>query len=688
MKNKKMTTEMKLKIVYILVFIIGNLLNAMAIVNINKVNNWNMTFSMFMSNILGNLGIIVILFSLAILMGKKDRTIGKVLLIETIILSVFMIGITIYYGYYKMFPSFYNLKAFRSESNEDTFVFLIEALVELVKNTKMIYGTPILVIIFLYVIAFRKKQDKEYLDYRSIPSKKRLYYVLIVFLVGTLLTLISQKLYQIQIKDTWHEDNITTTYGIQSKGVLYYYLGEADEYFITGKSEVSEADVDEFLEELSEYEEDERISFIDGNKIANNSDLNGVFSGKNLLLIQLESESNFLIGLKVKKGDEYIEVTPNLNSLVGKAVYCNNYYTTVGIGNTSDAEFTALTGINPIGSSYTVYEYNDADYETLPGLFSDAGYYTLASHANTGNFYLRAKNYIDTYGFDEYLDKEYFVENGLYNENELIHGWIGDAQFLEYTIDEMQKKSLTTNSSIFCFPITVSNHIPYEIGKATNFFNQKELLFPEGLPGIDEDFTNYLEHASYNDYAIGKAIESLKEKGMADDTVIILYGDHGCGMNIYEMFYEHPEMFINDINPIIEYNDDEEERNLLEQQFLLNIPFFIYDVSESETVPSQVITLVRDHSCLKRTIANLFGLDTTYYLGVDILSSSKTISYNPRNLTMIGDGLVLSGSSGKYVYTNDSIIYTEEEIGIIIDNALAYKDINDKLLTYNIFKRK
>jgi hypothetical protein len=126
---------------------------------------------------------------------------------------------------------------------------------------------------------------------------------------------------------------------------------------------------------------------------------------------------------------------------------------------------------------------------------------------------------------------------------------------------------------------------------------------------------------------------------------------------------------------------------LLEQQFLLNVPFFIYDVSESGNVPGQTISLVRGHESMKRTIANLFGLNPQYYLGVDILSTNKTTCYNPRNLTMIADGMVVSGSSQKVVCT-EGVYYSPEEVLKIISGTLEYKALNDKVFKYKIFLDK
>ena len=670
------------KIWVIIFFIVINLINAMMIIRINKANNWLTTPGMTFNSILGNIGFIAVLLSLALIFCSQEKRLMIALVVETIILSVLLIGITMYYEFYKMFPSFYNLTVFNGESSEDALEFIISSIIELSKNTKWIFGLPIVAIVVLYIF-INKNNDL----HKEISLSSRKYQASIIFLIGVLLLGGSEKFYQQMVKGTWHEENTTVTFRLQAKGVFNFYLGEAIEYFITGEDEPEPEKIEEQLKKLKKYQNDSQISFIDNSEIKNNELYKGIFAGKNLLLIQLESESNFLIVLKVKVGTEYVEVTPNLNRLVDKSIYCNQFYTTVGIGNTSDAEFTAMTGINPNGNRYTVYEYYDQAYETLPKLFREKGYFSFATHANAGFFYSREENFINTYGFDLFLEKNYFEESILDYQDKLVHDWVGDVSFLEQTVKEMKLQKEDTGKAIFSYSITVSNHLPYYLNKEQGFYGQKELLFPHGVEGISENYINYLEHASYNDYAIGKAIEALENEGLADDTVVIIYGDHGCGIDIYEMFYQTPELFINEINPIIEYVEDKNSRDLLEQRFLLNVPFFIYDVSESGKLPPKIISLVRGHESIKRTIANLFGLEAEYYFGVDVLSDAKTSCYNPRNLTILADGIVVSGSSGKRVFT-DYYTYKDTEIDRIISGTLEYKNINDKILKYKIFLNK
>lgn len=679
----------KYKYIYIASFFILNLVDVLLITLLNKGFNWETSFFMIINSFVGNLGIILFAFSLSILNSRTDIGIARNLLIATGFFSFFMFGVSLYYGYYKMFPSFYNLDTFGGEGGLESLDFLLSSVLKLLVVSNPLFLLPFVFVLVGYLLIFRgHKENIEYQNHYSIKKGKKGFLVIVLTLSSVLCVLASLKAKDIYVKSTWHEDNKTVLYGIQSCGAYGFYVDELCEY-VFGKPEEKATNDEEFLKELEQSQESTSINLVTNEEIKN-SKYTGVFEGKNLLLIQMESMSNFLIGLQANINGEYKEITPVLNNLVGKSVYFSNYYTTVGIGNTSDAEFSAMTGLTGLGNLYTVYNFMGENYEALPKQFSKKGYSTFSTHANMGYYYLRNTVHIDSYGFDKHIGEEQLIEAGIEDENTIfVHDWIGDKQFLEYSVEEMARLNKETNKPVMDFSITVSCHIPYDLkdSEEGTFFSQTDLLFPEDWSNglVEKDFINYLEHAYYADYSIGKALEKLEELGIKDDTVVVLYGDHGMGLEMFNMFYEAKELFKNDINEMIEYNVDPLQRELLEQQFLLQVPMFIYDASNSEVLPSQTIDLVRNHTCLKRTISNLFNLESDYYFGIDALSDNKTYSYNPRNLTFVIDDAVVSGSSGKYVVIDKDREIPKEQVASWRKEILKQKSFNDKILNYKVF---
>ncbi|MGD9605415.1 MAG: LTA synthase family protein [Bacilli bacterium] len=685
----------RFKIIFVTLFILLNTLNCYLLTTnlvFRELSPYPRNIFMITNSFFGDFGIMIIFISLALILYKNDYNRMRFLMIVSIFLSILYFAFTIYFGYYGMMFSFYNLAAFASTGGGDAFGFLLASLLTLLAYAKPFFLLSSITLIVLFIVKVRKhRHDPLIRQYSFLKNPQRFSIGTSLLIVGALIMTSSLSAYQVEIDDTWYEDNNTPLYGTETIGFLNYYIYDAYSYLFTSKEGYNDEMKQELLEEIAAFRNEEQASAIDG-EVVGNSPYEGVFAGKNLLLIQLESMNNFVIGLKVEVNGEWVEITPNLNKMLSSSVYFNNYYTTVGIGNTSDSDFTNMTGLYPVGPIYTVYEYADVLYPTLPNMFKDKGYYTFSSHANTGIFYERSTLFPDLFGFD----KHYAEEDFDINEDQLIHTWLNDVDFLKNTIDIMANDE--SGKPIFTYAITISAHMPYreptDSSATDSWFVGKQNIFPEDFTVVENDslnaqFVGYLEHINYTDYAIGQAMAELEARGLADDTIVVLYGDHGCGLDIYEMFYESNDMFQSDINDLI-VDSGLPTQNLLERRMLSNIPFIIYNPNyenESDLLPSQTINLVRGTTSTVRTMASLFGLSQEYYFGVDDLSSQRTFTYNPRNHDIFADGIVISGTSQEYVLFDDQYasFYTYEKRQEIIVAFQRYKDLNDKILKYEIF---
>ncbi|HBP25614.1 MAG TPA: hypothetical protein DD618_01495 [Acholeplasmatales bacterium] len=685
----------RFKIIYVSVFVLLNTLNCFLLTTnlfLKDLTPYPRNIFMFTNSFFGDFGLMIVLVSLALILCKNDYRRMRFLMGTSIVLSILYFGLTVYFGYYGMMFSFYNLAAFASPGGGDAFVFLLASVPTLLTYSKPFFLLSAVVMVVLFVVFVRRhRKNPEIRQYSFISKSNRFTIGFSVLLIGVLVMANSLSAYRVEIDDTWYEDNTTPLYGAETVGLLNYYLYDAYSYFFTEKQGYSDQKRAEIEAELEAYRAEITASPIDGTLLGN-SEYEGLFAGKNLLLIQIESMNNFVIGLKVEVDGEWVEVTPNLNAMLADSVYFNNYYTNVGIGNTSDAEFTVLTGLYPVGPTYTVFEYAQVQYPTLPKMFKAAGYSTFSAHANTGIFYERSTLHPSLYGFDYHYAEEDFE----ITEDQLIHTWLNDHDFLMENIDLMQAAS--ASGPVFSFAITISDHMPYrrptDVALEDNWFPGKTNLLPAGYRVaendiLNEQFVGYLEHVSYTDYAIGAAMDYLETAGLAEDTIVVLYGDHGCGIDIYDMFYESPDQFSNDLNGIIT-DTGLDTQILLEREMLTNIPFIIYDPSYDETtsvLKAQTVSLTRGSNCTTRTIASLFGLDQEYYFGTDALSDQRTFTYNPRNLDIFVDGAIISGTSQEFVVTDEAMVdfYTPQKVIAIIDSFLEYKDFNDKLLRYEIF---
>lgn len=312
--------------------------------------------------------------------------------------------------------------------------------------------------------------------------------------------------------------------------------------------------------------------------------LEGIAKGKNLIVIQLEAYQNFLIGSTY---NEQV-LTPNINALLEQdSIYFNNYYSTIGKGNTADAEFSTLNSLYPVidGESYRLYTENT--YNGLPWQLKEEGYATYGFHGNEPSFWNRENAYpyqgIDNFYHSENLDASDVIGLG-----------VSDSSMFRQMVDIVKEEE----KPFFSFVVSLTSHHPYEM--------PKEHCELEILPEDEgSKFAGYLQAIHYTDKAIGELVASLKENGLYEDTVIALYGDHH-GLNC--------TMDDNDVYVGRYLNKDYGYEEMLKVPCIIHIP--------GSGVNKTVSTL----GCMVDflpTVASLMGLDIEqpYIMGQNLLTA-------------------------------------------------------------------
>ena len=240
----------------------------------------------------------------------------------------------------------------------------------------------------------------------------------------------------------------------------------------------------------------------------------GVAEGRNLIVVQLESFQNFVIGLEYNGQ----EVTPNLNRLLlDNTVYFDNYYQQIGSGNTSDAEFASNNSIYGSLMSYTYKLYGGQNYfRGLPVMLQEKGYETAVFHAyENKNFWSRQDAYPNL-GFQKFYggltDRP---GDGVYDMREWMGWGLTDTYFYEQTIELMDE----LEQPFYSYVISLSNHHPYIM--------LDHYQFIEYLPEDEGTIVgHYLNSAAYTDHALAQFFEALKEKGIYENSIIAIFGDH------------------------------------------------------------------------------------------------------------------------------------------------------------------
>ncbi len=312
----------------------------------------------------------------------------------------------------------------------------------------------------------------------------------------------------------------------------------------------------------------------------------GIAKGKNLIVIQVESLQNFVVGATYNGQ----VLTPNINALLGKdSIYFSNFYANIGKGNTVDAEFTSLNSLYPVidREAYSLYTTNT--YNGLPWLMRNEGYSTLAIHGYEGSFWNRENAY-PYQGFQEFYSQEDL------NSDEIIGLGISDKSMFTQAIDILKKQQ----RPFFSFIVTLTNHHPYILPE-----EQSTIELLEKDKGTA--FGKYLQTVAYTDAAIGQFIEQLKEAGLYGNTVIALYGDHhGLNCNMDEN-YKTVSSFIGK-----SYDYDE----------MFKVPLIIHIPNSGVT---DTIYSTGGQIDFLPTIANLYDIDIPqpYILGRDLINSES-----------------------------------------------------------------
>lgn len=233
----------------------------------------------------------------------------------------------------------------------------------------------------------------------------------------------------------------------------------------------------------------------------------GVARGKNLIIIQVESLQDFVVGLKLNGR----EVTPNINKFLNESVYFSRNYGQTGSGNSSDAEFLSNAGLFPISAGAVFTRFAANQFEALPKLLADNGYSTLALHGDRPGFWNRHNMY-RALGFQKYVSRLNF------EEDEIIGMGISDKSFFRQSLEILDLEP----RPFYAFLVTLTSHHPFNYPL---MLEQAEFDTGDYAGGF---MGNYLAAMHYADKQLGWFIEGLREKGLLDSSVVVIYGDHAA----------------------------------------------------------------------------------------------------------------------------------------------------------------
>ena len=230
----------------------------------------------------------------------------------------------------------------------------------------------------------------------------------------------------------------------------------------------------------------------------------GLARGNNLLIIQAEAMQGWVIGAEINGQ----QVTPFLNGLRSRSLHYTALADETAQGMTSDAEYAVLNSQLPLGQGAVAFLRPANHFVTLAHVLRDAGHTTLSAHPYKKGFWNRAVLH-PRYGFERSLFAEELGPGP-------VIGWgLADDAFFQRMVPEL----VALPQPWFAFLVTLSLHHPYDHFPAA--LKQLELGALEGT-GLG----NYLHGMHYLDRSLARLFAALDEAGLADHTIVAIYGDH------------------------------------------------------------------------------------------------------------------------------------------------------------------
>ncbi len=373
----------------------------------------------------------------------------------------------------------------------------------------------------------------------------------------------------------------------------------------------------------------------------------GLAEGKNLIVLQVEALQNFVLGTTYNGQ----VVTPNVNRLLGEdTLYFNNYYYQIGGGNTADAEFAVNNSLFGPENEAAYVKYADNDYYGLPWLLKENGYSgAYAFHGYYGDFWNRETAYIGQ-GFDDFFSIEDF------DQNDMFPMGLSDRQLFTQSMDRLT----TFAEPFYAFYVTVSSHHPYAIPLKDRGIT----LYPEDESTL---FGLYMHSVNYVDTVIGEFLDMLKEAGLYDNSVIVIYGDHYALPNTDDKIADQVRKLTGEPYTIFD---------------VFNVPLLIHipGMGNAETIET-----AGGHVDLMPTLLNLLGLenDKTIMFGQNLLSASSGFVCEQTHMaqgSFISDDMFFSKPQNNIeLYYS---VYDKETMETLDPNI--YADLSD--LAYNRIK--
>lgn len=310
----------------------------------------------------------------------------------------------------------------------------------------------------------------------------------------------------------------------------------------------------------------------------------GLFKGKNLIFITAEAFDTIAIAK---------DITPTLYKMANNSYIFTNYYQPLYPVSTSDGEYMNLTSLIPKEGVWSFYKSSKISMPMGFGtMFKNEGYTSYGFHNHTYKYYDRHLSHPN-------IGLSYIgCGNGLEKKMNCKRWPNSDYEMIEATTDYY----LNDEKPFATYYMTVSGHLNYNFyGNSMSARNKNKVKNLKYSDAIKAYYAAQIEL----DKAMELLLKKLEEKGVLDDTLIIMGPDH------YPYGLTQKQM--NEVSNIDRSDKFENYHTTL----------IMYNPSIEKTVIDKTISGLD----LLPTIYNLYGIefDSRLLMGRDIFSDSEHI---------------------------------------------------------------
>ena len=641
-KNKVMDKVIEFKKNYpiMLLYIFGNFINAILLILF--------TTGRFQARaLLIDFGVVCLLAGLSLLVKRK-----KFYYIFTTFIMVLICTVnSLYYNYYASFVSVSLLA---------TSVFVKDvgdAVVQMVVRPCDLTYLWMFVALYIYYKSYIKKHAEKIISKKYISK-----FLLVSFIsisIGCALPPYNaySRLYKL-----WNRVVVVNSWGP--------YVYQMDDIIQSLKPTFNNIfGYDKALKDTKDY-------YLENKKTFKTNDYTDMFEGKNVIVIHAESLQTFAMDIKFNDR----ELTPNLNKLASEGLFFDNFYAQVGVGTSSDTEFTYATGLLPANNGTVFVNYFNNKFITMQNLLKNKGYYVFSMHGNVGDFWNRDTMHINM-GYDKFYSKSSFDIDEEYGLG------LSDESFFRQAVPMIKEISEEIDGPYYGTLITLTNHTPWN---GVDIYGDYDVSTSVDIDGenVYRDYLEntligkYLKTVNYMDKAIGNFIQDMDNAGLLDDTVIVIYGDHDArlGKKQFDYMYNYDP-----VTDSIRQADDPlyVEFNDYDYELIKKVPFIIWS---KDLESAHIINTPMGMMDVMPTLGNMLGVYNKYALGKDVMAINKDdaiVSF--KDGSFITDKVYYNAKNGDVYAISNSVIEDD-----YIEKRSAYVDkiieISDNIITYNLIK--